>query len=267
MSAAKKRHLNRVGGDVSVTSKVAAGSLVAALAAGGAIAAASYETVTVEVDGAIQQVSTWSDNDYAILEKAGVSAQQGDVVERQGNPADGGKLVYRSAKPVTLVVDGKPTEVKTNAVTVDELLKSLASDKSVGTQDRVKAPVGKIPAEGLKLEVTRAKKVVLTDDAKDANLSVAARTVGELLQQRGITLAEGDSVTPAADTELTDGLHVVVSRLIEKTLTQRAEVAPVSRSSRTPRCSRTNASSSTRSGRREGGDPQGHLARWHRAGP
>ena len=227
VSAAKKRHLNRAGGGLSTTSKVAAGTLVAALATGGTVAAASYDTMTVEIDGKVQQVSSWLDSDNSILEKAGVTVAQGDVVERQGDPADGGKLVYRSAKPVTLVVDGQEREVKTNAITVDELLDALNADKSVGAQDRVKAPNGKIPAEGLKLEITRAKNVVFTDDAKDTPMTVAALNVGELLKQRGIELGADDTVTPAPETPLTEGLHVVVSRLIEKTVTERAEVAPL----------------------------------------
>ena len=102
MSAAKKRHLNRANDGVSTSSKIAAGGLVAAVALGGTVAASNYDTITVEIDGKVEQIATWSKDDKAILQKAGVETTGGDLVQRQGDLTDGGKLVYRSAKPCLL---------------------------------------------------------------------------------------------------------------------------------------------------------------------
>lgn len=221
MSAAQKRHVNQMNNRSSAPKKVAAGGVVAALAVGGASAYAAYDTVTVDVDGKITQVATFSDSNDSILERAGVTSAPGDVVKRQGDITNGGKLVYRSTKPVTVVIDGVEKQMKTNAVTVKELIESLPN---LSKEDKIDAPEGKIPADGIRLDITRAKDVVVKDDGKDTRLNIAAKTVGDLLKQRGIKLGAEDTVTPAPETPLTDGLTVAISRLIEKTITEDQEI-------------------------------------------
>lgn len=227
MCAAKKRHLNRANGGVSTTSKIAAGGLAAAVALGGTVAAANYDTVTVEIDGQVEQIATWSKDDHAILEKAGIQAGSGDVVSRQGDIADGGKLVYRSAKPVEMVVDGVAQSLKTNALNADELIEGLKEQGLISDKDKVTVPEGKIGADGVKVDIVRAKDVVLVDDAKEQNLTIPAETVGDVLKARGIELGEEDTVTPAADAKVTDGMRIEVSRLIEKTVTETEDVPAV----------------------------------------
>lgn len=221
MSAAHKRHVNQMNNRASTPKKVATGGLVAALAIGGASAYAAYDTVTVDIDGQITEVATFSKSNDSILERAGVTSASGDVVKRQGDITNGGKLIYRSTKPVTLVVDGVESEMKTNAVTVQELIESLPN---MSKEDKIDAPEGKIPAEGIRLDITRAKDILFQDDGKENKISVAAMTVADLLEQRGIKLGVEDSVTPAPETPLTDGLTVNVSRLIEKTVTEDQEI-------------------------------------------
>lgn len=224
MSAAKKRRLNRAGGGVSTPSKVAAGGLAAAVALGGTVAALNYDTVTIEVDGKVEQVATWSKDDRAILEKAGITAGSGDLVARQGDITDGGKLVYRSAKPVTMVIDGITKNLKTNAVDTKELIEGLKEQGLIADRDKVSVAEGKISTDGVKLDIVRAKDFILVDDAKENKLTLPAVTVADVLEQRGIKLAEGDTVTPSAETPVTEGMRIEVSRLIEKTVTETEDV-------------------------------------------
>ena len=113
MSKHVKPNVNRLNNKASTTKRVATGGLLVALVAGGGTAAAAQKSVTVDVDGEIQQVSTIFGDDARILDKAGVEVADGDQVIRQGEIADGGKLVYRSAKPVSLTIDGRTTETTT----------------------------------------------------------------------------------------------------------------------------------------------------------
>ena len=69
-----------------------------------------YETIEVDVDGEIQQISTWGLNQERILERAGVELQHGDIVRSQGDLSQGGRLVVRSAKPISLIIDGVARE-------------------------------------------------------------------------------------------------------------------------------------------------------------
>lgn len=224
MSAAQKNHINRMNDHTSTSKKVATGGLVAALAVGGAATVLAYDKVTVEVDGKIQEVSVISTAADNVLSKAGVSKKDGDVVQQQGDLSNGGKLVYRSAKPVSLTIDGVKKEMKTNAVTVDELVKSLSE---VSDKDKVKTSSKRIPAEGISLDIVTAKDIVLKDAGKDAPMSIAAVDVADLLKQRGIELKDGDTVEPSLDTKLTNGMKVDVSRTIEENKTELAEIPVV----------------------------------------
>lgn len=56
------------------------------------------------------------------------------------------------------------------------------------------------------------KKIELVDNGSTTVIKTHAATVADLLAQQGIVLGDEDTVSPAADTELTDGATVQVSR-------------------------------------------------------
>lgn len=217
-----KSRVNQLNNKATTTRRVATGGLLVALVAGGGTAAAAQKSVTVDVDGEIQQISTIFGDDARILNKAGVELGDGDRVVRQGEISDGGTLVYRSAKPVSLTIDGRTTETTTTAVTVEELIASLPNVKAA---DSVKAPsLQRIPAEGIELDIVTAKDIVLNDSGREGRLQMAAATVADVLEQRGIVLGEGETVTPAPETPVTEGLRIDVSRFIDQVLTEDVEI-------------------------------------------
>ncbi|MFD5869119.1 transglycosylase family protein [Corynebacterium sp. NPDC060344] len=223
MTKHSKSHVNPLNNKATTTKRVATGGLLVALVAGGGTAAAAQKSVTVDVDGEIQQVSTIFGDDDRILDKVGVEVGDGDQVIRQGEITDGGKLVYRSAKPVSLTIDGVTTETTSTALTVEELIDSLPQ---LGAADTVKAPTSqRIPAEGIELDIVTAKEILLNDSGREGRLQMAVATVADVLEQRGIELGEGETVTPAPETPVTEGMRVDVSRVIEQVLTEDVEIA------------------------------------------
>ena len=221
MSKHVKPNVNRLNNKATTTKRVATGGLLVALVAVGGTAAAAQKSVTVDVDGEIQQVSTIFGDDARILDKAGVEVADGDQVIRQGEIADGGKLVYRSGKPVSLTIDVKTTNTTTTALTVDELIESLPQVTAV---DSVKAPSAKIPAEGIELDIVTAKDIVLNDSGREGRLQMAVATVADVLEQRGIVLGEGETVTPAPETPVAEGMRIDVSRFIEQVIIEDPEL-------------------------------------------
>ena len=208
MSSLKKNTVNRGNENMPVAAKAGAAGLAVAVVAGGAVALAAQKDVQVVVDGEIQQVSTGSSDVDGVLDAAGVSVGHEDEVISQGDIKDGSRIEVRTAKPVTVVVDGVRREMTTTAVTVDELVSALG----FGEGDKISDAAQKIPAEGLEFAVTTVKDFVLHDDGKDQLLAVPAATVGDVLAARGIHLKEGDTVTPAADAKAVDGMEITVSR-------------------------------------------------------
>lgn len=211
----RKKHRMSRRTELSAVEKYGAATMAVALVAGGgAVAAGTQKDVTVSVDGDIRQVSTWTSDVDRLLDRAGVTVGADDVVIAQDGVTDGGRVEVRTAKPVTLTVDGRTREVTTNAVTVDELLAELG----FGDSDAVSKAPQKIPADGLKLAVTTAKDLIFHDDGKDTLLHLPVATVQDVLDARGIKLEKGDTVTPPADAPVTDGMTIDVSRVISDTV-------------------------------------------------
>ncbi len=227
MSNHTKRHINRRNDKSSTTRRVTTGGLVVALVAGGGAvtAAAAQNTITIDNDGEIMQVSTVFSDPERVLDRAGLEVGENDQVLSQGEITEDGMLVYRSAKPVTVAVDGEERETTTTVATVQELVDSLPElFPELSGSDTVRAPGGRIPSEGIRLDVTTAKDIVLNDSGLVGSMSIAAATVGEVLEQRGIELGEGEFVSPSADTPVTEGLEIHVSRVVERTLRETVEL-------------------------------------------
>ncbi|MDO5731794.1 resuscitation-promoting factor [Corynebacterium sphenisci] len=222
MSSTAKRTANPRNTRAAAPMRFGAATLVVAMAAGGGVAAANQKTVTVEVDGQVRQVSLIYGGLDRVLDSAEVRLGAGDEVIAQDTVTDGDRIIVRTAKPVTLVVDGVRRELTTTAATVREMLAELPDLDGAAVDGG-----GRIPAEGVELTITTPKEIELADDGHVARLSLPAATVAEVLAMRGIELGPEDSVTPDPATEVVPGLRIAVSRLIEREIVEKVEVAPM----------------------------------------
>lgn len=66
--------------------------------------------------------------------------------------------------------------------------------------------------------VTRSNRVFVEADGARSMVDVLGGTVGEALRAAGITLGEKDTVTPAADTQLENGMRIHVARYLDVTI-------------------------------------------------
>lgn len=202
------------------------GALLLTLIAGGVLAVSRHKTVLVDVDGETVALSTMSgkvddvlaDAGYAIGDKDAVAPASGSSV------SDGDTVVLRRARELTLTVDGQPRTLWTTALTVDEALtqERLAGDVHVSASRSQR-----LPLDGSDLEVISPKVVRLADGAAPvANLRLAAATVGDLLTAQGAPLEQQDTVEPAADTPVAEGLAIKVTRVRTANRTETLPLAP-----------------------------------------
>jgi uncharacterized protein YabE (DUF348 family) len=199
-------------GDRSRRRGLRLGAVAAALlvVTGGSVAvAAAHKTVTLDVDGEIQQVSTFAGSVAGLLEDHDVTTDERDVVAPGSDSPlrSGDEIVVRHAHAMTVVSDGDETTVWTTALTADEALTTLALR---GDDVRVLASrSGGAGRADLSLRLGEGTVDVVVDGRTesadgDANLDVVLADVG-------ITLGEFDRVhvTRAAGGRLT----VVVQRV------------------------------------------------------
>ncbi|WP_304518610.1 MULTISPECIES: resuscitation-promoting factor [unclassified Actinotalea] len=95
---------------------------------GGAVAVAdAHKSVTLDVNGELVEVATFSGTVAAVLEAEGITVGERDLVAPavDTEPRDGGEIVVRHARQVTVLTDGVEETVWTTALQADEALASL----------------------------------------------------------------------------------------------------------------------------------------------
>lgn len=200
--------------------RIAGGGVAAAVLVGGvSVAAASQKDVVVDVNGEQVPVSTFAGDVQGALEAAGVQVGDQDLVYPAPSESlqDADTISVRTAKQVSVVIDGQERDLTSNAVTVEELL-----DEVEGYQPgaEVSAEPGANVADGLTVEITKPKIVAVNDGGNVTYTSIAAATVGDVLAERGVELGEHDTVSPAADTPLTHNLTIDVDRVSIEEITE-----------------------------------------------
>ena len=195
---------------------VGVAALVCALTIGGGTVAAMTKTVTITVDGAQRQVTTLAGSVDGALEAAGLSVNPHDSLAPAGavSIADGSQIALNRGRLFTVTIDGRKQQIWTTARTVDEALAELGRNPADFqlSANRSRA----IPLDGLQVTAATLHTVsVAGAHVQTAHLTVtsAAKTVGDLLTQQGITLGVNDRVSPSLTTALTDGIAITVRTL------------------------------------------------------
>ena len=201
-------------------------------------------TISIAVDGDVTTVESRAANAIAIVEGAGVELKPGDRVEATGDRT----LDVRRATDVSLRADGRTLALRTQAVTIEELLLEvkipLDPQDSILRNRRFVAPDAAIvpapalaallrpdaiqgvgPAEGepvalpVALEVRRAMPFSVVENGQRLELRSSRETLATALRDVGVRLGPGDSVRPPLHTELTAGLEVRIEHATPVVLT------------------------------------------------
>ena len=195
--------------------------------------------VTVLRDGQALHVSTTFQATDDALTAAGVALEPGDrVVE-----GTGGRFVsyaVQRARTVVVEADGQFVELRTQASTVAGALQQAGIALGGGDRLYIDGTVASArgpldirafasravpqlpdPKRVVRVQVRRGVPVTFVVDDLRLSVSSAAESVGELLQEQGIVVKQGDLVHPSAATPLTAGTVVHLAR--GKTLSVRLD--------------------------------------------
>jgi len=169
-------------------------------------------SVTLVVDGEARQVRTHQDTVGALLLDAGLDLYPEDVVEPgPEQPLEPGMVVrVVRARPVRIEADGRTWTVRTHATTAREVL--AEAGVSLAPYDRVIVEEGRAGEPSLRVRVRRAVPITVHEDGQAVTFYTTAATVGEALQEAGLTLYLADRVEPGLGEPLSAGMHVYVER-------------------------------------------------------
>jgi len=204
---------------------VGVAALVIALVAGGGIVGAAHKSVTLTVDGQQQEVGTLAGSVEGALDSAGLTVNEHDTVAPAIDTpiSDGSQIVVERGRLLTLTIDGQTKQVWTTATTVEEALAELGQNPAAYklSADRNR----EIPIDGLAVSADTLYNASVSDaGGAAAAVQTTAKTVGALLTEQSVVLGPEDTVTPAVDTALSDGLVIQVTRIATTSVTEEVEV-------------------------------------------
>ncbi|MBD0023368.1 MULTISPECIES: resuscitation-promoting factor [Gordonia] len=215
----------------SKAARVATGAALLTVMAGGVVGVTSHKDITLAVDGKTKQISTMAFSVDRVLRDQGYKPSGADRVEPGlgSRLKQGQTIVFNRHKTLTLNIDGKQSTIETTGTTVQQILSENGLTNVVARPQNFGAD--SVPLTGGLVEVTLPKRIRITDGTTSYRTNVAARTVAEVLNGTGKPLGDLDKVKPAADTPVTPGMKIVVTRVRTEmsTVTERFTADPITK--------------------------------------
>ncbi|SMF58556.1 resuscitation-promoting factor [Streptomyces sp. Amel2xC10] len=189
-------------------------ALVVAFLAGGTTAfVAEDKAVELTVDGTPRTLHTFADDVTELLAEEGVRVGAHDVVAPAPGTAltDGDEIAVHYGRPVRLTLDGQRREVWTTARTVEGALRQLGVRAEGAYLSLARSQ--RIGRAGLTLDVRTERSVTVMADGRARTIRTNAATVGEAVEEAGITLRGQDATSVPAGSFPRDGQTVTVLRI------------------------------------------------------
>ena len=187
---------------------------IAILCAGTAFAATSETSYVVDIyEGSqVTRIETTETVAEDVVAEAGIQLSENDkLILDAFNPGKDSRIeIYRACEVTFVHADGKTINT-IFAGTVAELIESQGvtlSDKLFSSVD-----VNAVVTNNLRVEIISAYDIIINVDGEEKAVQTTVKTVGDVLNEQGITLDEDDEVSPAADTVLTNNLVIEVLRV------------------------------------------------------
>lgn len=133
-----------------------------------------------------------------------------------------GKLVYETTKAeVTVFHEGEAVVVETHKDTVGDILEDL--EINVGEHDQVSHENTYPLHTGIEIHINKAKQVNVEINDKKIAYYTTAGTIGEFLEENGISVKKHDYFSHSAEEIVTDNLKVKIKRAFPVTIQDAAE--------------------------------------------
>ncbi len=205
----------------------------AVIADGSQIALDRGRLVTVSIDGTSRQIWTTARTVDQVLAEVGTNPADLQLSANRSRVIPLGGMQITAATLHTVSVTrphGAAQRVTTPARTVGELLRQQGI--VLGRNDRVTPALGAALSDGVAVTVRTLPTVLIVNGAAPAAPTVSeAKTVGELLKARHITVGKDDLLVPSPSARLAPGLRITITRVGYRLITKTQTLAqPVGQS-------------------------------------
>lgn len=186
------------------------GVVLLALAGGAVGVVQTHKSVTIDFDGQVRTVDAYGRSVGDLLAYHHIAVGPDDLVQPAASATarDGGEVVVRTSRDVTVEIDGETTTFATTAHTVGELLAALGPR---GTEAVTSASRSTL-LDRAPLRVSTLKTVQVAVDGSVLPIRTSASTVGDVLATAGIRLGKHDKTSVPPGAAAVDGMVVLISR-------------------------------------------------------
>lgn len=191
---------------------------------------ADAHVVQLSVDGNKQTVPTRATTVDDFLKRANIELSNGDVVEPEASTTiddDNFRINIYRARPVTVFDGEKRIQALSAATTARSVAVQVGLE--VFPEDKLTQEVSnnilRDQVIGDKIVIDRATPVGLNLYGTPTNVRTRAKTVGDLLKEKNVILASGDTVQPDVKSALTTNTQVFVTRIGTQIVTSEEPIA------------------------------------------
>ena len=204
--------------------KLAQAAIVAVVSVSAIAYGAMEKHVTVRVEDRALQINTFAGTVADALERAHVTLGPKDSVRPslETRIREGLIIEVRRAKPITLLINGRPRQVIVTGLTVEEVIREMNLRASLA--DYVGASRSAKVTAGMLLVYREAVGIQVVHDSVTDTVITNAATVQDVLVELGVKLAAQDQVTPVLSTPPVAGLVVRVLRVGTRVETRNAKI-------------------------------------------
>lgn len=122
-------------------------------------------------------------------------------------------LFEGTKKSVALDADGEQIDIRTHAKTVSDVL--AEQEIAIGENDAITPALDTALENGTEIKWEQAKEIAIMIDGKEQKVESVNKTVGALLEEQGITLADYDIVEPSVDTPIQEAEQIDITKAFE----------------------------------------------------
>ena len=186
--------------------------------------AAMEKSVRLDVDGQRVTVRTFAGDVAGVLRKAHLELTAHDAVapDLHAPVADGGTVIVRHGRLVTLTVDGVTRHAWVTALNVGEALEQLGLRQRGAWLSTSRS--ASIPREGFALQLRIPQHVTVLVDGKRRTRMTTAPTVGALLHRLHVRLGRHDKVSVPLRHYPRSGLVVSITRISQRMVTDNVAI-------------------------------------------
>ncbi|MFL6180121.1 MAG: ubiquitin-like domain-containing protein [Actinomycetes bacterium] len=202
------------------------GGLAVALVLGVSGFTHSDRTVELSLDGHEQSIETRAATIGELLDDQGVEVSDRDLVQPapEATLSDIDQVTVRHARPIQVVIDGKPTQLWTTELTVDAALSQVGV--RLGDGEVTTSRSARLPLSGGRVGVHMPDQVTVLHDNLRTTVVTTASNVGEVLREAGVRLGADDLVNVRLHHAVETGLQIEVTRVDSKVQRQRYRISP-----------------------------------------